>query len=193
MSALERLLANKACYSFEALNTDDYNLHLFENNPKNPIYVPLRKSIRALGMTLIKSQAEMAKKLGLSTAAVVDYDIPSFDENHDEEYYDSCLLDGYIFVVITDKANKEARALAMLYARSNEGVTGLYVSWVVVTEDFQGKGYSKVLFESIESFARDRQYDHLNLNVLANNKNAIKVYEREGFKSVFTEMYKDLK
>ena len=196
MTVTDKLLKrNRAkMTSLESLSEEDYNVHFFENNPKNPLYLALRKGIIGLGMTLIKAEQKRAKELGIDSGLVAEYDIQGFKEEHNAEYYDNLLLERFMFVVVSDKANKQARALGMLIGNSFDGKhAGIMVNWIVVSEKFQGEGYSKVLFESIHHVAKERGYNYLNLGVMANNENAKKAYEREGFKPAYIDMYCDVK
>ena len=67
-------------------------------------------------------------------------------------------------------------------ARPILNVHDLYVS-----EEHRGKGVSRALLEKVESYARDRNFSAITLEVLEINERARKVYEAFGFSGAMPE------
>jgi ribosomal protein S18 acetylase RimI-like enzyme len=57
-----------------------------------------------------------------------------------------------------------------------------------VTEAFRGRGAGRELLEAAKQWAKARELDYLELNVLEENKNGIRFYLREKFKAVSQTM-----
>lgn len=55
---------------------------------------------------------------------------------------------------------------------------------IVTKKDKRHMGFAKLLLKSLISFAQEKQCTKINLEVNENNKNAIKLYESFGFKTV---------
>lgn len=53
-----------------------------------------------------------------------------------------------------------------------------------VTEDFRGRGIGCELLEAAKRWAKARELDYVELNVLTENENGIRFYHREKFKAV---------
>ncbi len=86
---------------------------------------------------------------------------------HDESVYMVILLDGYIIGAAGYTFN---------------GFEG-YINNVVIDEDFRGKGYSKVLMESLLNHGRKDGINEYTLEVRVSNTPAVKLYESLGFVS----------
>ena len=74
-------------------------------------------------------------------------------------------------------------------------MTGLkhgYVYDIFVKEEFRGKGIGKKLLEEAESYCREKRYSRILLMVSVNNVEAIRLYNKMGFKAEQTYMGKVL-
>lgn len=86
---------------------------------------------------------------------------------HDESVYMVILLDGFIIGAAGYTFN---------------GFEG-YINNVVIDEDFRGKGYSKILMESLLNHGREGGINEYTLEVRVSNTPAVKLYESLGFVS----------
>ena len=64
-----------------------------------------------------------------------------------------------------------------------------YIMDVIVTENFRGKGYGTALMNSAKEWAKERECSFINLDVLTNNPDAIRLYKTLGFIPKAQEMY----
>lgn len=64
-----------------------------------------------------------------------------------------------------------------------------YIMDVIVTENCRNKGLGTALMDSAKEWAKERECSFINLDVLVNNSNAIKLYEKLGFIPKAQEMY----
>lgn len=60
-----------------------------------------------------------------------------------------------------------------------------------VKEGFRGKGVGGQLLDSAKQWARSRELDYIELNVLAENENGVQFYDREKFTVVSHMMFED--
>ncbi len=56
-----------------------------------------------------------------------------------------------------------------------------YLMDVFVLEEFQNRGLGTLFVDQLMKWAKERQLDFVELNVLSNNTSAIRLYERLGF------------
>ena len=56
-----------------------------------------------------------------------------------------------------------------------------YIMDIIVTENHRGKGFGTALMNAAKKWAKERNCNFINLDVLANNPDAIKLYEKLGF------------
>lgn len=64
-----------------------------------------------------------------------------------------------------------------------------YIMDVIVTETYRNKGFGTALMNSAKDWAKERDCNFINLDVLANNLGAIKLYKKLGFIPKAQEMY----
>ena len=64
-----------------------------------------------------------------------------------------------------------------------------YIMDVIVTEAHRNKGFGTALMNSANDWAKERDCNFINLDVLSNNPGAIKLYEKLGFIPKAQEMY----
>lgn len=64
-----------------------------------------------------------------------------------------------------------------------------YIMDIIVTEKERNKGFGTALMNSAKDWAKDRDCNFINLDVLANNHGAIALYEKLGFMPKAQEMY----
>ena len=64
-----------------------------------------------------------------------------------------------------------------------------YIMDIIVTENHRGKGFGTALMNAAKDWAKERDCNFINLDVLVNNPYAIKLYEKLGFSPKAQEMY----
>lgn len=64
-----------------------------------------------------------------------------------------------------------------------------YIMDVIVTENYRGKGFGTALMNSAKDWAKEKDCNFINLDVLSNNIGAIALYEKLGFIPKAQEMY----
>lgn len=64
-----------------------------------------------------------------------------------------------------------------------------YIMDIIITENSREKGFGTALMNSAKDWAKERDCNFINLDVLVNNPGAIKLYEKLGFISKAQEMY----
>ena len=64
-----------------------------------------------------------------------------------------------------------------------------YIMDVIVTESHRSKGYGTALLNSAKDWAKEQNCSFINLDVLVNNPEAIKLYEKLGFIPKAQEMF----
>lgn len=64
-----------------------------------------------------------------------------------------------------------------------------YIMDIIVTEIHRGKGFGTVLMNAAKDWAKEKDCSFINLDVLVNNPDAIKLYEKLGFIPKAQEMY----
>ena len=64
-----------------------------------------------------------------------------------------------------------------------------YIMDVIVTEAHRNKGFGTALMNSAKNWAKEQNCSFINLDVLVNNPEAIKLYEKLGFIPKAQEMY----
>ncbi|MBQ6864542.1 MAG: GNAT family N-acetyltransferase [Clostridia bacterium] len=67
-----------------------------------------------------------------------------------------------------------------------------YIMDILVTEMHRGKGFGTALMNAAKNWAKEKECTFINLDVLANNPGAIKLYEELGFIPKAQEMYCEL-
>ena len=69
----------------------------------------------------------------------------------------------------------------------------LYVNSLVVNKKYSGKGIGKLLLKTMEKYAREEDYDAMDLNVLPSNEIAFNLYKKFDFEIERYQMRKELK
>ena len=64
-----------------------------------------------------------------------------------------------------------------------------YIMDIIVTELHRSKGFGTALMNAAKNWAKEKECTFINLDVLANNTNAIKLYESLGFMPKAQEMF----
>lgn len=67
-----------------------------------------------------------------------------------------------------------------------------YIMDVIVGGQYQSKGIGSLLFREAKKWAEERKLDYLELSVLAENKGALTLYERHGYKETSRTMRLEL-
>lgn len=68
-----------------------------------------------------------------------------------------------------------------------------YLGFMYVDPSFRGKGINKLILDALKEWSLSRKVYHLSLDVYADNKMAIRAYEKAGFKNNLVEMNVSLK
>ena len=79
---------------------------------------------------------------------------------------------------------EEKRLVALLHGRIKHAPRGNvgYIENVIVSPSCQGKGYSKKLYLAFLRFLKAKKIKYCQLDVLYQNKKAIEIYQKWGFK-----------
>ncbi len=64
-----------------------------------------------------------------------------------------------------------------------------YIMDIIVTENYRDKGFGTALMSAAKDWAKERDCNFINLDVLVNNPSAINLYEKLGFVPIAQEMY----
>lgn len=64
-----------------------------------------------------------------------------------------------------------------------------YIMDIIVTQSCRGNGFGTALMNSAKSWAKEHDCSFINLDVLVNNPDAIRLYEKLGFVPKAQEMY----
>ncbi len=64
-----------------------------------------------------------------------------------------------------------------------------YIMDIIVTENHRGKGFGTALMNVAKDWAKERDCNFINLDVLVNNHKAITLYDKLGFVPKAQEMY----
>lgn len=89
------------------------------------------------------------------------------------------------FLIIEE--GKEILGYAFVEARKTSNLdmlvphTFVYINDICIKEEYRNKGIGKKLLESIKNWAMIRGLEYVELNVLTENKDAIKFYQKLGF------------
>ena len=67
----------------------------------------------------------------------------------------------------------------------------IYLSSIIVTKRFSGKGYGKFMLTQFENLIKN-EYDGIILTVAIANKHAVNLYTRDGFHPTHTTMFKKI-
>lgn len=68
----------------------------------------------------------------------------------------------------------------------------LYIDDICVDENLRGKHVGKSLYDFVENFAKEEEFDNITLNVWSFNESAYKFYEKCGMTPLKTTMEKSL-
>ena len=116
------------------------------------------------------------------------------DEGHrTKEYFESIICEeNSIFIVLVI----ETKIIGFLYAY--EEIRGklpfhkkrkyMVLDNIVINEKYQNMGYGQKLMNYFVKYSREKQYKDIVLNVFCFNKNAIKLYENNGFEKLSQNM-----
>lgn len=97
---------------------------------------------------------------------------------------------------VTLIAEKDGVSLGFIHAREHKdeisGETCATVPLLAVSEAAQGMGAGQLLMKAAEGWAKEQGYRLLHLEVFANNDNARRFYQKQGFKPETLHMIKPL-
>ena len=117
----------------------------------------------------------------------------SNEHDRNKEYIESLINDKASIFLVLEIENK---IIGFLYAYE-ETKGGLpfhkkrkyiVIDNIVVDENYQNKGYGKKLLDYIIKYAKDGNYNDIELYVYCFNKKAIKLYEKNGFENLTQNM-----
>ena len=115
---------------------------------------------------------------------------------------EACRSSEYIESLINDESNiflileNENEIIGFLYAyEETKGKLPFHkkrkyivIDNIVVDENYRNKGYGEKLLDHIIEYAKKGNYNDIMLYVYCFNKNAIKLYEKKGFKTITQDM-----
>jgi diamine N-acetyltransferase len=119
-----------------------------------------------------------------------------------EKTNDGCRTREYIESLLNDKINifivleKEKEIIGFLLAyEETKGHLPFHkkrkyivIDNIVVDENYRNKGYGEKLLNYIIEYAKNENYNDIMLYVYRFNENAIKLYEKKGFKTLTQDM-----
>ncbi|MHB1686213.1 MAG: GNAT family N-acetyltransferase [Ignavibacteriaceae bacterium] len=105
----------------------------------------------------------------------VDYMLEKFQSN---QAIAKQIKTGYLYFLIEEE-NKPVGYIGLI-PKVNE----LFLSKIYIKSSERGKGYAKKAIQFVEDLAKEKGLKKITLTVNKNNINAIKVYEKIGFKNL---------
>lgn len=108
------------------------------------------------------------------------------NEPQDAEYFEQAFTDEAFDIFVADNGESVV-GFAIVCERETPDVRCVvshryaYLADIAVDEKYQGSGVGSALINASKFWTKERGLDYLQLNVLANNTDAIKVYEHLGF------------
>ncbi len=103
--------------------------------------------------------------------------------------FDELIKKKDIFIYFLEEDKKVLGFVNILWI-SNKKVS--YLNDILIKEEFRGKGYGKILMDKFMDFSKKKGAKQLGLGVRVENKNAIKMYEKYGFKTIGLNMGREL-
>jgi len=93
-------------------------------------------------------------------------------------------------------AERAGTPLGCLFVATEEdfftGRPGAHVEVVAVAREAEGQGLARVLLHAAETWARERGYNYMTLNVFVANQHARAVYEHLGYQAEIVRYRKSL-
>jgi len=117
-----------------------------------------------------------------------------------EKTNEGCRTKEYIESLLNEKINifivLEKEVIGFLYAyEETKGHLPFHkkrkyivIDNIVIDENYRNNGYGEKLLNYIVEYAKNRNYNDIVLNVYRFNENAIKLYEKKGFKIITQDM-----
>ncbi|MGC9309814.1 MAG: GNAT family N-acetyltransferase [Candidatus Nanoarchaeia archaeon] len=134
-------------------------------------YIKMRKSSMASLSKISKEKIALSKK-----------DI--------EKEFDKLIKKKDVFIFLMVEGKNVVGYINILYIVNKKY---LYLNDLFVKESFRSKGYGKMLMDKFIGFSKEKNVKTIGLSVRAQNKKAIKMYERYGFKIIGLNMERKLK
>jgi len=132
----------------------------------------------------------LMKKLYLDDATKVTGDkIVKSDKEIKREFLDA-LKKGNANMLILEY-NKKILGFMKITLFKDKKVS--YLDDIFVKSEFQGKGYGKLLFEYFLNFSKKQKFEKMGLGARVENKRAISMYKKYGFKIIGYNFGKRLK
>lgn len=110
-----------------------------------------------------------------------------------EEFVKNAITDDKFHLLVAE-FNGEIKGFCIAQQQSAEPYSCLvprtfgYIFDLVVSPDFRGEKTGHRLLEGMKTWAKSKQFSHLELSVLAQNHKAIRFYEREGLSEITRTM-----
>lgn len=137
------------------------------------------------------------------------YSLFEFMQNHEPNYMKATQQDQAFLNSVVEQKNN---FISFVYER-NKSIDGfviaqlkgsppyncfipqkcVYLMDIIVSHKRRGLGIGKALIKEVEKWGQKHKVDYMELDVLAMNKSAIKLYEREGFTPFSLSMRKRYK
>ena len=122
--------------------------------------------------------------------------IPDFIKEEDQsiEFLEETILEENSYILVyEDKGN--VIGFILLQAKTRPDFPFMlpgkycYIMDIIVTQSCRGNGFGTALMNSAKSWAKEHDCSFINLDVLVNNPDAIRLYEKLGFVPKAKEMY----
>ena len=96
----------------------------------------------------------------------------------------------HIFAVYADPYDEQPVGMMGLreFVDPGDDVPGLQMNNLVITKDRRGQGYGAALIKQAESYAGANGYGWISLHVNANNRDALRIYDKNGYTVLDTKL-----
>lgn len=109
------------------------------------------------------------------------------------EFIENAIIDDKFYLLVAE-FNGEIKGFCIAQQQVSEPYNCIvprnfgYIFDLVVDPNFRGEKAGQKLLDGMKAWAKSRQFSHLELSVLAQNRKAIKFYEREGLTEISRTM-----
>lgn len=124
---------------------------------------------------------------------------------HDEKQYDDSIDKNYVVkdyfinvikdknnILICDEEKDVLKGYIYLKYIDNDNGKGYLIDGLYVEEKYRNRGIASNLIERALTMVKDEKIDYIDINVMANNMDAINLYKRFGFSEFRIGLRKDI-